>query len=212
MKKMLPALQWDVLPAVAAYYVLRWFGLSEYAALLAATCVGALRVVYVAARERRLDGFAACTGLVFALGLVLSFLTGDERFMLVIKSVTTTVLALVLAGTCLAGRPAAFGIAKRFGAEDEATAVRWDVLYTARPAFRRVYLVMTLTWAVALLAESSVRIPLVYLLPVDVMAGLSPMLLIGTLVLLGVWSARYGGRAERALTSAPPSPVPPAQP
>lgn len=200
MRKMLPVLLWDVLPAIAAYYALRLLGLSEYAALLAATCVGVLRVAYVGIRERRLDGFAACTGLVFAVGLGLSFLTGDERFMLVVKSVTTTVLGLVLVGTCLAGRPAAFGIAKRFGAEDEATATRWDGLYTELAAFRRIYYVMTLTWAFALLAESAARIPLVYLLPVDVMAGLSTLLLVGTLVLLGMWSAWYGGRAERVIT------------
>ncbi|GAA3137744.1 VC0807 family protein [Streptosporangium carneum] len=203
MKKMLPVLLHDVLPMVAVYYLLRSLHIGEYAAMLAATCVGALRVCYVAVRERRLDGFAACTGLVFALGLILSLVSGDERFMLAVKSVTTAVLALVLIGTCLARRPAAFGIAKRFGAEDEATVARWDALYAARPAFRRVYLVMTLTWAVVLLAESAARIPLVYLLPVDVMAGLSSVLLIGTLALLGVWSAWYGGRGERMASVSP---------
>ncbi|MEV7013376.1 VC0807 family protein [Streptosporangium sp. NPDC051022] len=205
MKKMLPVLLWDVLPSIAAYYLLRWLQVAEHTALLAATCVGVLRVGQVALKERRLDGFAACTGLVFALGLILSFLTGDHRFLMVVKSITTAVLALVLVGTCLAGRPAAFGIAKRFGAEDEATAARWDALHAAQPAFRRVYVVMTLTWAAALLAESAVRVPLVYLLPMDVMMILSPMLLIATLVLLGVWSARYGGRAERILSASPRS-------
>ncbi|GLW09147.1 hypothetical protein Misp01_42760 [Microtetraspora sp. NBRC 13810] len=58
--------------------------------------------------------------------------------------------------------------------------------------------VMTLTWAAALLVESALRTVLVYRLPVDVMAGLSWVLLLGTVALLGVWSAWYGGRAERA--------------
>jgi intracellular septation protein A len=195
-KKWLPIVVLDVLPGVAAYYVLRSAGVGEYAALLVATGAGAVRVAWVAVKDRRLDGFAACTGLVFALGLALSFVTGDERFLLAVKSVTTAVLAVVLIATCVAGRPAAFGIAKRFGAEDEATAARWDVLYADRPAFRRVYLVMTLVWAGALLAESAVRVPLVYLLPVDVMAGLSTVLLLGTLGLLGFWSAWYGRRGE----------------
>ncbi|QFY07038.1 hypothetical protein GBF35_10395 [Nonomuraea phyllanthi] len=198
MKKMLPVVALDVLPVVAAYYVLRWAGVGEYAALLVATGTGAARVAWVAIKDRRLDGFAACTGLVFALGMALSFVTGDERFLLAVKSVTTAVLAAVLVGTCVAGRPAAFGIAKRLGAEDEATAARWDVLYADRPAFRRVYLVMTLVWAGALLAESAVRVPLVYLLPVDVMTGLSTGLLLGTLGLLAVWSGWYGRRGELA--------------
>jgi hypothetical protein len=193
---------WDVLPSIAAYYLLRAFGVGEYAALLAAAAAGFLRAVYVGVRERRLDGFAAFMCLIFGLGLALAFLTGDARFMLAVKSVTTGVIAAVLAATCLTGRPAAFGLAKRFGAEDAATAARWDELYLAVPAFRRVYLVMTLTWAAALLAESGVRIPLIYLLPLDVMAGLSPVLLVGTLALIALWSAWYGRRGERAATAA----------
>ncbi|MEV0148278.1 MULTISPECIES: VC0807 family protein [unclassified Nonomuraea] len=188
----------DVVPSVALYYVLRLLHASEYAALLTAALAGLVRAAYVAVRERRLEGFAAFMFLIFGLGLALAFVTGDARFTLAVKSVTTAVIAAVLVATCVAGRPAAFGLAKRFGAEDAATAGRWDVLYRDQPAFRRVYLVMTLTWAGALLAESAARIPLVYLLPVDVMAGLSSVMLVGTLVLLGVWSAWYGGRGERS--------------
>lgn len=57
---------------------------------------------------------------------------------------------------------------------------------------------MTLVWASGLLAESLARVPLVYLLPTDVMAGLSSLLLWGTIALLGVWGAWYGKRGELA--------------
>lgn len=192
---------WDVVPVIAAYYVLRAVGVGEYAAMLAATAVGFLRVGYVAIRERRFDGFAAFVTVVFGVGIALSLLTGDERTLMATKSLTTCVAGLIFLGTCVAGRPAAFAVAKRFGAEDEETARRWDVLYAAEPSFRRVYLVMTLVWGAVLLAESAARIPLVYLLPVDVMAGLSSLLLIATIALLGVWSAWYGGRGERLATA-----------
>ncbi|MFC5827702.1 VC0807 family protein [Nonomuraea insulae] len=201
MKKFLPIMLLDVVPVVAAYYLLRLADVAEGTALLVATAVGVARVAWVAIKDRRLDGFAACTGLVFALGLALSFVSGDERLLLAVKSLTTGVLAVVLIGTCVAGKPAAFGIAKRFGAEDEATAARWDVLYAHNPAFRHIYLVMTFVWAGALLAESLVRIPLVYLLPIDVTTGLSTVLLLGTLGLAGAWSAWYGKRGELAATA-----------
>ncbi|MEV0231739.1 VC0807 family protein [Nonomuraea sp. NPDC050786] len=188
----------DVLPSIAVYYALRVLGASEYVALPAAAATGVVRAAYVGIRERKLDGFAAFMGLIFGLGLALAFVTGDERFLLAVKSATTGSIAVVLAATCMARRPAAYGIAKRFGAEDAATAARWDRLYEADARFRRVYVVMTLTWAGALLAESAIRIPLIYLLPVDVMAGLSSVLLIGTLVLLAAWSAWYGRRGEQA--------------
>lgn len=201
MKKFLPIVLLDVVPVVAAYYLLRLLGVPEFTALLVATGVGAARVIWVAIKDRRLDGFAASTGLVFALGLILSFLTGDERFLLAIKSLTTGVLAVVLIGTCVAGKPAAFGIAKRFGADDAATAARWDVMYAQRPAFRRIYLVMTLVWAGALLAESVLRIPLVYLLPLDLMTDLSTAMLVGTLCLMAAWGAWSGRRGALAAST-----------
>jgi len=191
----------DVAPAVAAYYGCRAFGASEYLALLAAAGVGFLRVLYVALRQRKFDGFAAFTGTVFGLGLALSFIAGDPRLLLAVKSVTSAVAGLIFLGTCFTGRPAGFAVAKRFGAEDEETAQRWEVLYREVPAFRRVYLVMTVAWGVGLLAESVIRLPLVYLLPVDVAAGLSPVLLIGTIALLSWWSAWYGRRGEQAAST-----------
>lgn len=189
-------LLWDVLPSVATYYLCRALGMPEYAALIAAVSVGFLRVLYVAIKKRRFDGFAAFTAFVFGMGLLLSLLSGDEKFLLAIKSLTTAAAGLILLGTCVTGRPAAFAIAKRFGAEDEATVQRWDALYAAEPPFRRIYVVMTVVWGTALLLESAVRLPLVYQLPTDVMAGLSWVLLIGTIALLGAWSAWYGKRGE----------------
>ncbi|WP_214324265.1 VC0807 family protein [Nonomuraea sediminis] len=201
MKKFLPVMLLDIGPAVVAYYLARALGASEYAALLVATGVGGARVVWVALVRRRLDGFAAMTAVFFAVDLVPALLTGDARIVLATKPLSTAVIALVLAGTWLTGRPAAFGLAKRFGAEDEATAARWDVLYQNDAAFRRIYVVMTLTWAAGLLAEVAVRVVLTFVLSVDVMTGLSTVLQIVTLTLLGVWSAWYGRRGELAATS-----------
>ncbi|WP_433246949.1 VC0807 family protein [Streptosporangium sp. CA-135522] len=189
---------WDVVPMIGTYYGCRALGVSEYAAMLAAASVGFLRVAYVALRQRRFDGFAAFMATVFGVGLVLSFLAGDEKFLLAVKSITNAIAGLIFLGTCAAGRPAGFAVAKLFGAEDAETARRWEVLYAAEPAFRRVYLVMTLVWGIVLLMESAVRIPLIYLLPTDVMAGLSSLLLLATIGLLGLWAAWYGKRGERA--------------
>ncbi|MDP9845069.1 VC0807 family protein [Streptosporangium lutulentum] len=189
---------WDVAPMIVVYYGCRALGVSEYVSMLTAASAGFLRVAYVALRQRRFDGFAAFMGTLFGVGLVLSLLAGDERFLMAVKSVTTSVAGLIFLGTCVAGRPAAFAVAKLFGAENADTVRRWEALYAAEPAFRRVYLVMTVVWGVVLLAESAARIPLIYLLPADVMVGLSSILLIGTIGLLALWSSWYGKRGEQA--------------
>jgi len=190
-------LLWDVGLALGGYYLCRALGADEYLSLLAATVLAAGRVGLVALRRRSFDGFAAVMCIVFGLGLVLSFATGDPRFLLALKSVTTGTLALILFGSCVVGRAAAFYVAKRFGAEDEQTVARWNALFASEPAFRRSYLVMTLVWGGALLVESAVRIPVIYLLPMDVAVSVSSVLLPGTIVGAVVWSSWYGKRGER---------------
>jgi len=70
----------DVGLPLLAYYGLHALGVSDYRALLAGTVVAGLRVAFVALRNRRLDGFAGVLMAMFAIGLALSFVTGDARF------------------------------------------------------------------------------------------------------------------------------------
>lgn len=208
-KSMINVILWDIVPVLATYYICRALGVHEYGAMTAATAAGLLRVVWVAVSQRKLDGFAATMVVVFGVGLALSFATGDEKFLMATKSLTTGILAAVLIGTVVAGKPAAFSIVKRFGADSPEQARDWDRLYAAEPSFRRVYLVMTLVAAGGLLAESLIRIPLIYLLSTDIMAALSQVLLWGTIALIGAWSAWYGQRGEkraRAIAAARPAP------
>lgn len=197
-RNLISVVVWDVVPVVGAYYLLRAFGVNEYLSLLAAGAAGLARVLFVAVSRRRLDGFAAFMVIMFGCAVGLSLLAGDARFVLAAKSATTALAGLILIGTWISGRPAAFSVAKKFGAEDATTARRWDTLYADQPGFRRIYAVMTIVWGLALLAESALRLVLVYLLPIDVMAGLSTLLLLTTIGLAGAWSAWYGKRGETA--------------
>lgn len=188
---------WDVGLVLVAYFGCRLAGLDDHLALVAATVVALLRTGYVMVRRRSLDGFSAMMCLVFAVGLVLSFVTGDERSLLATKSAVTAVLGVVLLGTVVAGRPAAFGVAKRFGAREDEERRRWDLLYASAPTFRRVYVVMTVVWAAVLLAESALRPPMIYLLPMDAAVPASSIMLPASIGLTIWWSARYGRRGER---------------
>src|SRR5690606_31589585 len=96
---------WEVLPIIGTYYVLRAFGVGEYLSLLIGTAAGAVRVGWVALASRRFDGFAAFTCAVFGIGMVLSFVTGDARSVLAVKSLTTVTIGIIFAVSCFAGRP-----------------------------------------------------------------------------------------------------------
>jgi hypothetical protein len=76
---MLRGLAWDVGLPLAAYYGLHALGVADWPALLAATAVAGLRIVWVAVRDRRLNAFATIMLVIFGIGLILSFVSGDAR-------------------------------------------------------------------------------------------------------------------------------------
>jgi hypothetical protein len=90
---------------------------------------------------------------------------GDVRFLLVKESFGTAAAAVVLLVAVLAGA----------GREKRAEI---DRLCADVPAFRRAFVLMSVVWGSALLLEAAVRVPLVYLLSPDVVAGLSVVLLL----------------------------------
>ncbi|GAA2760448.1 VC0807 family protein [Actinopolymorpha rutila] len=206
-REILLGMVWDVVPSIAAYYACRALGASPYASLLAGTLVAGIRVAYVAIRARTFDAFAAFMVAIFGFGLVMSFVTGDERFLLAKESFGTGAAGLAFLGSCFVGRPLIFYAARRFSARTEAARAGWEDMWHSSPGFRRTFVVLSAGWGVGLLVEATLRVILVYLLPVDVMAGLSSVLGIAGFAVLLTWNMWYikRVRARRAagLTAQP---------
>ncbi|HEX5348532.1 MAG TPA: VC0807 family protein [Pseudonocardiaceae bacterium] len=127
---------------------------------------------------------------VFTVGLALSFATGDARFMLAKDSVGTAVAGLIFLGTCVVGRPMTFYAAQRFSATSEKQ-TWWNIKWQTSPGFRRGFRVMSMVWGVGLLIEAAMRIPLIYVLPIHVMVGLSTVLQAAVFTLLIAWTMWY---------------------
>ncbi|WP_422647490.1 VC0807 family protein [Actinoalloteichus caeruleus] len=182
--------------SVSAYLVFRWAGAGDYLALLAGTVVAGLRLGWVLLRTRRLDAFALFMTATFAVGLGLSFVTGDARFLLLKESVGTAVTGLLFLLTCLLRRPLLYAASKRFAGLDAAESTAWDERWRASPHFRRLFYRTTIVWGLGFVAEAVLRVPLVFLLPIPVMATVgslgTPVLIVG---LLG-WTLWYGPRRE----------------
>jgi hypothetical protein len=193
-------LLWDAGLPLAAYYGLRLAGQSETVALLAGAVLAALRIGWVAARHRKFDGVAALLTAVLAVGLVLSSVSGDARFLLVKESFGTAAAAVVLLVT--ARRDPLILVAVRAGSNEQKRA-EIDRLCAHVPEFRRSFVLMSVVWGIALLAEAALRVPLVYLLSADVVAGLSVVLLLAVIGLLSAWTAWYAGRVQNRHASRP---------
>jgi hypothetical protein len=196
-------LLWDVGLPAAAYYGCRALGADAWFALAAGGLVALIRVGYVAVIRRRLDGLAAFMGATFALLLAASSLIGDPRILLARESILSGSVGLLLLGSCLVGRPVMYALVRRINTGNAELLDRWAELWQTRPSFRRVFVLMSIVWGAGLLAEAVVRLPLIYLLPVDVMAGVSSILQLGTIALLVGWSLWYRRRREHAADAAP---------
>ncbi|MFC5137067.1 VC0807 family protein [Actinomycetospora rhizophila] len=185
-------LLWDVGLPLVGYYGLHALGASDWVALLVATLAAGVRLVWVAVRARQVTWFAAVMLGVFGLGLALAFVGGDPRFLLVKDSFGTALVGLVFLASLVAGKPltlSAFQTWQPRGAQE------MEEFYRTLPPIRTMFRRSAVVWGVGLLLEATLRIPLIYLLPIDVMVGLSTGMMVATIVGLSIWNAWYGRRA-----------------
>ena len=194
-RAMVRGLGWDVGLPLVGYYALHLVGVSDLLALLAATGLAAARIVRVAVRQRELNPFATVLLVVFGLGLLLALVSGDARFLLLKNSLVTGSIALVFLLTTLWGTPLSLAASQSFQPARKAE-IRRE--YEADPDVRRGHRISSTVWGGVLLAEASVRIPLIYLLPVDVMVGLSEAMFVATFAGLLAWTVWYVKRGEAA--------------
>jgi hypothetical protein len=184
----------DVGLPVVAYYALHLLGTSDWVALLAASLVAGARLVWSAVRHRTLNAFATVMLLVYGVGLVLAFTTDDPRAMLLRTSFVTAAVGLVFLGTAWDGRRPLTLAATQAFAPGRASDAAAD--FAARAAVRRGHRISSAVWGAGLVADSVLRIPVVYLLPIDVAVGVSEALFVATMVGLAAWNGWYVRRAR----------------
>lgn len=198
-RAMVTTLFLDVGLSMIAYFVAQLLGASTYESLLIGTIVSGVRIAWVGVRQRRLDPFALFLLLLFGAGLALTLVTGDVRFVLAKDSAMSCTAGLVLLGSCAIGRPLAYYAAKRFSASSGAA----EFQRTANTdRMRKRWFQVSLVWGFGLLAEAGLRIAGIYLLPINIAADLSQVLMIAAYVLLLAWTIRSGKRAARSTAAA----------
>lgn len=184
----------DIALPLIAYYTVRGLGSSTWAALLAATAAGGIRLIAVALWTRQFSWFSAIMLMFFGVGLAVAFIGGDPRFLLLKDSFSTGLLGAMFLFSLVTRRPLALAAAE---AARPSHAADLDHLYRAGRPGRRAFRTSTLVWGLGLLSEALVRVPLVYMLPVDLMVGLSTAMMIGCMAALAGWNVVYVVQAAR---------------
>jgi hypothetical protein len=184
----------DVGLPLLAYYGLHLLGVNDWAALLAAAAAAAARVLWGALRGRTLNLFATVMLVVFGVSLLLAFVSGDPRFLLLKGSLVTGAVGLTFLATTTYGRPLTLAAMQSF---QPARAAELAAEYDAQPDVRRGHRVSSAVWGGGLLLESILRVPLVYLLPIPVMVAVSEAMMIATFAGLIGWNLWYVRTEDR---------------
>lgn len=170
----------DVAPPLLAYYGLRAAGASEYVALLSATALSGVRVVYGVVKMRELDPFAAYLLLTFGLSLAVGLATTDPKLILVGNTIVNGIGGLIFLGSCVIGTPLTQVAGDRFHTPES------DGPTVDRDRQRRIHVRLSAMWGVGLLVEVGARLVVIANLSVDVANGVNSTLslsVVGLLVL-----------------------------
>jgi intracellular septation protein A len=196
MKKNFVPLIVDVVVPIGSYYLLKHgFGVSTFAALAWSSVVPALRTAWSVVSERKINALATLILGVNIVALLLSFVSGDPRLMLVKDSGVSSTVGIGILVSVVLGRPMMTNGIKPFLLQgDPAREAAWERLETGSgeraAAFRSKERLFSIIWGVVLIAECVVRIVGAYTLPVDTMVGLNSVILMGAIG-LGLVSSRF---------------------
>ncbi|TDZ57630.1 hypothetical protein CCUG63695_04068 [Mycobacteroides franklinii] len=156
-------------PSLGTYYLLRAAGQPEIHALIAATVVSGIQVLFKVAKNRKFDVLSGFLMFNFGLSLVIALVTSDARMAQVSNTIPGILLSLFLIGSALVGKPLTeLMIAKaRPGRIDEIAAEHhWtdeDVT-----SYHRMHVHVTLWCGVISLLLSVISIVIIYSFSVDV--------------------------------------------
>ncbi|PND56255.1 hypothetical protein CRM90_18165 [Mycobacterium sp. ENV421] len=193
---MLQTVAADVAPPLIAYYGLRAAGVSEYIALLSATVLSGLRVIYSVVRVRRLDPFAVYLLLTFGLSLAVGLSTTDPKLVLVGNTVVNGIGGLIFLGSCVIGTPLTQVVSDRFSNADEERET------SDADRRRRIHVRLSAMWGVGLLLEVAIRLIVIGKFSVDTANGVNSVITIAVIGVLVTATVVTGRRVSTQAVSA----------
>jgi len=211
LRAMLPDLVIDgALPAIA-YQVLSRHGVAAVPALTAGAIFPAANIMRKFAATRRIDLIGAIVLVFIAIGVIGSLISGSVIFILVKESFITGMVGLLFLSSFLWHRPIFFYLGRQFAAGEDPERLAWWNGLWEHARFRRIMRIMTTVWGVSYLLEAIVRVVFALTLTPGSVVVLSPIMGIGTTVILILWTRTYARQVqeraarETALATATPA-------
>ena len=189
----------DVGVPVGSYYLLHnALGVSLWLSLALSSIGPAVRAIAGLAARRDLNLLAVLMLAVNLAGIAVSLLTGDPRAMIAKDSVISSVIAFGILMSAALRHPLMSAGLKPFITKGKTERMAaWDRLSTASARFRRLEILFSTIWGLALLAECVARVVGAYTLPVTTMVWLGTVFTLGAIGLAMVVGGAAAGPMEK---------------
>lgn len=178
----------------------RYVSPSELTALVLATTFPVGKSIFDLGQRRRLDPIAVIVLLGIGTSALALLAGATPRVLLVRESLFTAMFGLACFVSLLLPRPLMFYFGRHFMAQGNAEKLRRFEAGWALPEVRFAHRLITVVWGSVYLAEFSIRLTLIFLVPAAAVLAISPVLLGGMTVATIFWTFRYARRTRERAT------------
>jgi hypothetical protein len=192
----------DGVVPLGGYYLLRHYGVDMTAALATTAIVPALRVVWVAVRERSTEPLAMAVLLVTVISIPIALIGGSPRILLAKESIGTGPVGLWIIFGALRGKGAMTEPYRAFLVRSSAAADAWDRLVDGSRRFQRSVRGISLVWGVAMVASFVVHLVLALALPIDTAVWATGLVIPGMVVVASLGTGPFTASMQDELKKA----------
>ena len=180
----------SVVYPLVIFYGMRALGISALNSLLLGSIPIVVFQLLQFRQRRRPDLLGLFIFLVLGISVLLTFVTGNPRFMLAKAGFFTMAVGLVFVISLWFKKPLVFIIAAYLLERMEVPRARLERLWEERPIFRLIWRKATLIWGFGILFNAALVFGMAYLLPVDVVPLLNTLVHLIIFVVLQVVTQR----------------------
>lgn len=168
--------------------------LGDVHALMAASAPPLVWSFLEFVRHRRVDALSLLVLAGIVLSLIAFFGGGGVRFLQLREQLVNAVIGLLFLGSAAIGKPLIYQLARARIRRGELGQIGSFEALREDPGFRRVMMLMTLSWGFALVAQSAACVALVFALSIKTYLIVSPIIGYSVLGAMTAWSVWYGRR------------------
>jgi hypothetical protein len=186
----------DIGGPLLAYNLLRSNGFSTVAALVLSGLFPVIGMIIGFIGHRRVDAVGALVLAGIVVGAILGLVSNNPKLVLDEGSVSTGVFGLICLGSLATDKPMMYRLALEFMGPDTERGREFADLRQYQE-FRRAFVVVTVVWGAAYVAEAAARVAIVQNTSAGAALPVSKVLPYAVAAVLIAWTVGYGRYQKR---------------